>query len=194
MLIERLVLKENKRVVLLAPKATREAVWDEELRANLPHINTMDFASLAVFNHTDLSRTGDYPERFRRIADQADVFVIDEAHHFRNRGTTPDPEDPDRMSRYYRLFEMLDGSARPKTVYMLTATPINNSLTDFRHLIELFSRQDESYFGRTLGINNLTVPVPAGLGLLIFFAQVLEADPSLPIATGTSNTRIIVLL
>ena len=156
MLIERLVVKEGKRVVLLAPKATREAVWDEELRANLPHINTMDFASLAVFNHTDLSRTGDYPERFRRIADQADVFVIDEAHHFRNRGTTPDPEDPDRMSRYYRLFEMLDGSARPKTVYMLTATPINNSLTDFRHLIELFSRQDESYFGRTLGINNLT--------------------------------------
>jgi len=156
MLIERLVLKENKRVVLLAPKATRESVWDEELRANLPHINTTDFASLAVFNHTDLSRSGDFPERFRRIADQADVFVIDEAHHFRNGGTTPDPDDPDRMSRYYRLFEMLDGSARPKTVYMLTATPINNSLTDFRHLIELFSRQDESYFGRTLGINNLT--------------------------------------
>jgi hypothetical protein len=49
-------------------------------------------------------------------------------------------------------------------------------------------------FSQPLGINNLTVPVPAGLGLLIFFAQVLEADPSLPIATGTSNTRIIVLL
>ena len=49
-------------------------------------------------------------------------------------------------------------------------------------------------FNTPLGINNLTVPVPGGLGLLIFHAQVLEADPSLPIATGTSNTRIIILL
>ena len=156
MLIERLVLHENKRVVLLAPKATREAVWDEELEANLSHIGTQDFASLAVFNHTDLSRSGEYPERFRRLADLADVIVIDEAHHFRNRGSLPDPDDPDRMSRYHRLFEMLDESARPKTVYMLTATPINNSLTDFKHLIELFSREEEDYFGRTLGINNLS--------------------------------------
>ena len=38
---------------------------------------------------------------------------------------------------------------------MLTATPINNRLTDFRHMIELFSRRDEAYFARTLGINNL---------------------------------------
>ena len=26
---------------------------------------------------------------------------------------------------------------------MLTATPINNSLNDFRHLVELFSRRDD---------------------------------------------------
>ena len=38
---------------------------------------------------------------------------------------------------------------------MLTATPINNRLTDFRHLIELFTRMDEAYFGRNLGIHNL---------------------------------------
>ncbi|MFT4512964.1 MAG: hypothetical protein ACI91B_001665 [Planctomycetota bacterium] len=44
------------------------------------------------------------------------------------------------------------------------------------------------------GINNLTLPVPPGLGLLIFYAQILEADPTLPIATGTSNVRIIILL
>jgi hypothetical protein len=38
---------------------------------------------------------------------------------------------------------------------MLTATPINNRLSDFRHMAELFTRRDESYFARTLGVNNL---------------------------------------
>ena len=38
---------------------------------------------------------------------------------------------------------------------MLTATPINNRLSDFRHMTELFTRKDEAYFARTLGVNNL---------------------------------------
>jgi len=38
---------------------------------------------------------------------------------------------------------------------MLTATPINNRLSDFRHMAELFTRGDEAYFARTLGVNNL---------------------------------------
>jgi Helicase conserved C-terminal domain len=38
---------------------------------------------------------------------------------------------------------------------MLTATPINNRLSDFRHMTELFTRKDEAYFSRTLGVNNL---------------------------------------
>ena len=40
------------------------------------------------------------------------------------------------------MFDLLDSTARAKTIYMLTATPINNRLTDFRHLVELFSRRD----------------------------------------------------
>ena len=39
---------------------------------------------------------------------------------------------------------------------MLTATPINNWLNDFRHMVELFTRRDDAYFARTLGVNNLT--------------------------------------
>ena len=90
MLIERLVLHEGKRVVLFAPKATKEGVWEPHLREWLPHIGGVgggaDFSNLAVFSHTDLGRKGDFPERFRRIAELADVVVIDEAHHFRNPG------------------------------------------------------------------------------------------------------------
>lgn len=157
MLIERLVLHEGKRVVLFAPKSAKESVWEPHLREWLPHISGVggDFSNLAVFSHTDLNRKGDFPERFRRIADLADVVIIDEAHHFRNPGRMGDAEEGIDPSRYHQLFDLLDSAARPKTLYMLTATPINNRLSDFRHMAELFTRRDEAYFGRTLGVNNL---------------------------------------
>ena len=158
MLIERLVLHDGKRVVLFAPKATKDAVWEPHLHEWLPHIGGIggnaDFSNLAVFSHTDLGRRGDFPERFRRITELADVVVIDEAHHFRNPGRRGKGEKTE-PSRYYRLFDLLDNSVRPKTVFLLTATPINNRLSDFRHMAELFTRRDEAHFGRTLGVNNL---------------------------------------
>ena len=159
MLIERLILHEGKRVALFAPKAAKEAVWEPHLRRWLPHIGGVgggaDFSNLAVFSHTDLGRKGDFPERFQRIAGLADIVVIDEAHHFRNPGRRGDPERGIEPSRYHRLFDLLDNAERPKTVYMLTATPINNRLSDFRHMTELFTRRDEAYFARTIGVNNL---------------------------------------
>jgi superfamily II DNA or RNA helicase len=159
MLIERLVMHEGKRVVLFAPKAAKEGVWDPHLRDWLPQVGGMggkaDFSNLAVFSHTDLGRRGEFPERFQRIAELADVVIIDEAHHFRNPGRSGLADDGVEPSRYYQLFNLLDGSRRPKTLFMLTATPINNRLSDFRHMAELFTRRDEGYFARTLGVNNL---------------------------------------
>ncbi len=159
MLIERLVVHEGKNVVLFAPKAAKEAVWETHLRDWLPEISGAggyaDFSNLAVFSHTDLGRTGSFPERFRRIAERADVVIIDEAHHFRNPGREADESRDRDPSRYYRLYDLLDNSARKKTLFMLTATPINNRLSDFRHMTELFSRRDDAYFARTLGVNNL---------------------------------------
>lgn len=159
MLIERLVLHEGKRVVLFAPKPAKDGVWEPHLRKWLPHIGGVgggaDFSNLAVFSHTDLGRKGDFPERFRRIAELADVVIIDEAHHFRNPGRQGDDDEGIEPSRYYRLFNLLDQTSRPKTLFMLTATPINNRLSDFRHMVELFTRRDETFFARTLGVNNL---------------------------------------
>jgi len=159
MLIERLILHEGKRVVLFAPKGAKEGVWEPHLKDWLPHIGGIgggaDFSNLAVFSQTDLNRKGDYPERFKRIAELADVIIIDEAHHFRNPGTLGDREKGKEMSRYYKLYDLLDHDVRPKTLFMLTATPINNRLSDFRHMVELFTRRDEAYFARTIGVNNL---------------------------------------
>lgn len=155
MLIERLILHERKRVVLFAPKAAREAVWEPHLERLLKQVGGgSDFSNLVVFNHTDLSRKGKFPDRFARIAHQADAVVIDEAHHFRNRGRRGSRTVP--PSRYYRLYELLDPEVRRKTVFFLTATPINNRLRDFQHMAELFTRCDDRYFGRTLGVNDLS--------------------------------------
>jgi superfamily II DNA or RNA helicase len=158
MLIERLILLEGKRVVLFAPKAAKEGVWDPHLKQWLSHIGgvggSADFSNLAVFSHTDLTRKGDFPERFRRMAELADAVIVDEAHHFRNPGRRGDDGSGD-PSRYWRLYDLLANSDRRKALYLLTATPINNSLHDFRHMTELFTRRDPAYFARTLGINNL---------------------------------------
>ncbi|MDZ4259867.1 MAG: helicase-related protein [Gemmatimonadales bacterium] len=160
MLIERLILHEGKRVVLFAPKGAKEGVWEPHLGKWLPHIGGVgggaDFSNLAIFSHTDLGRGGDFPERFRRIAELADVVIIDEAHHFRNPGTRGGSGTDSEPSRYYQLYNLLDNTVRAKTVFLLTATPINNRLSDFRHMAELFTRRDETYFGRTLGVNNLS--------------------------------------
>lgn len=159
MLIERLILHEGKRVVLFAPKGAMEGVWEPHLKDWLLHIGGIgggaDFSNLAVFNNTDLHRKKDFPERFRRISELADVVIIDEAHNFRNPGSQGDPETSEGASRYYKLYDLLDDKLRPKTLFMLTATPINNRLSDFRHMAELFTRRDEAYFARTIGVNNL---------------------------------------
>src|SRR5262245_38746409 len=110
MLIERLVLHDGKRVVLFAPKPAKEGVWEPHLREWLPHIGGVggnaDFSNLAVFSHTDLGRKGDFPERFHRIAELADVVVIDEAHHFRNPGRRGDADEGAEPSRYYKLYDL----------------------------------------------------------------------------------------
>ncbi len=162
MLIERLVIHEKKRVVLLAPKSARESVWDKDLDRWLPHVKLDGvFSNLAVYNHTDLTRDS-LRAQFEQAAAVADVVIVDEAHHFRNTGQVPNYQNND-VSRYYRLQQLIDGSTRtndgvsggkPKQVYLLTATPINNSISDFRHLIELFTPSDTA-FAKTLGVNSL---------------------------------------
>lgn len=138
MLIERLLF-DRKRVALIVPKAARVPVWEAKIRKYLPGVSGA-FSNLVIYNHTDLLRSGEYPQRMAEIAEKADAILIDEAHHFRNQATRS----------YRKLFEMLDN----KQLFLLTATPINNSTLDLQHLIELFSRRQPDYF-RRLGIHTL---------------------------------------
>jgi superfamily II DNA/RNA helicase len=149
MLIERFVQYENKNVALFVPKSAKAPVWERELRNRLPEV-FKGFSRLKIFSHTDLMRES-MQEELDQVAAQADVIIIDEAHHFRNTGTKGD-EGAERKSRYWRLFDIADG----KDLYLLTATPINNSLLDFQHMVELFSRHRPDHFADApLGIHSL---------------------------------------
>ena len=87
--------------------------------------------------------------------DNPDVIIVDEAHHFGDPGRAGDPETGEKRSRYYKFLDLINGTDRGKQLFLLTATPINNRLTDLRHLIELFTNREEDHFSRTLGITNL---------------------------------------
>ena len=146
MLAEYYAVKERKNVLILATKTGQDAVWEPELRRRLPEL-TGEFTNVRVMAHTDLSRD-DAAERARQLAERVDVVIIDEAHNFRNRGPQPDGET---MSRWWRLQQITVG----KTVFMLTATPINNNLFDFVHQIEIFTGADNDAYFAPLGIPSL---------------------------------------
>jgi len=149
MVIERLI-RDRKRVALFVPKAARADVWERDLQRYLSHLSGREYSNLAIFNHTDLLRKGDYPASLQRIKEMADAIVIDEAHHFRNPGLKGEEEQI--KSRYWKLYDIVQG----KTVFMLTATPVNNRLLDLQHMIELFSQKKTDYFkAAPLGIHSL---------------------------------------
>ena len=150
MLIESLIKRHRKRVALFVPKAARKPVWEDKLRRYLPELFG-EFSNLAIYNHTDLLRRGDFPERLRRIQEMADVVVVDEAHHFRNPGIKGD-DLSSPQSHYWALYNLCKG----KDAYLLTATPINNRLLDLQHMIELFTDRKADYFkAAPLGIHSL---------------------------------------
>jgi superfamily II DNA or RNA helicase len=150
MLLERMVVREGRRVVLFAPKAAREDVWERAIQRYLPHLNS-GFVNFVVYNHTDLQRKGRWQRDIELTLRDADVVLIDEAHHFRNPGIKG--EGQKEASRYRLLQQYLQSGGRPKQLYLLTATPVNNSIHDFRHMIELAG--NETVYATQLGIHNL---------------------------------------
>ena len=144
MLIERFVKKERKNVVLIVPASARVSVWETTIKKYVPEI-LEGFYPFKIINHTDLLLEKN-KNLMDQIAEQAEIVVIDEAHHFRNRAS----------NRYRKLFDMMS-AGRQKQMFMLTATPINNSFLDLLHLIELFTHRQDDYFAAApLGIHSLT--------------------------------------
>ena len=113
------------------------------------------FQTLVLYNHTDLQRSNpDFVRKLELTLRDADIVLIDEAHHFRNPGVKGEGEGSD-PSRYRKLQQYLHSGDTPKQIFFLTATPVNNSIHDFRHILELFTNGNETYFAPRLGIHNV---------------------------------------
>lgn len=148
MLTEYYAVRHRKNVLVMATKTGQDAVWNPELREKLPELFG-EFSNVLVRAHTDLT-TQKGANEIEHLAKRADVIIIDEAHNFRNHGKNPTDENP-WGSRWWRMHEICKG----KTVFLLTATPINNSLFDLVHQAELFTGVDADSHFAGIGINSL---------------------------------------
>ena len=148
MLAEHFAVKERLNVLICATKTGQLAVWEPAIKKHLPDL-IGPFSRVMVKAHTDFSRL-DAEMVAEQLAARADVVIIDEAHHFRNRGRQGDEEEGINPSRWWRMQQVCCG----KQVFLLTATPINNNLLDLLHQAELFTGMDDGYFGST-GIGNV---------------------------------------
>ena len=107
-----------------------------------------------VLSHTDLSRDSGMSNGIdlaQHEWDGYDLVVIDESHNFRNRSTnTLDQEGKlVRKSRYNKLLEDVIQSGGKTQVLMLSATPVNNQLTDLTNQICLITEDRDDAFRET---------------------------------------------
>jgi superfamily II DNA or RNA helicase len=141
MLLERCI-HNNERVLLVVPKSAEESVWMSNVRRFLQRKYDIFYEEqFKIRRHTDFGREGGLSEsELEYFRKRTDVIIIDEAHHFRNP----------RSNRGQLLMELAAG----KKLYMLTATPINNSLDDLYHLINYFAQDNKEHFA-PIRIQNL---------------------------------------
>ena len=124
----------NARVLVMCPKKlehnwTLYSLYDN----NKYNPFKADRFGFRVCSHTDLSR--DLPN-FEW--DAYDLVVIDESHNFRNRGI-----------RYNKLMEDVIQSGGKTQILMLSATPVNNRLTDLENQIRLITEDRDDEFQNT---------------------------------------------
>ena len=137
---------KNERVLVLCPKKLNRnwTVYRSNSTLN-PFVN--DRFRFDVLHHTDLSReSGD--SNGLRLDDlnwgAYDLVVIDESHNFRNNKlATQRPGDKkQRRSRYQRLMEDIISNGVRTKVLLLSATPVNNQLSDLRNQISFIAGAD----------------------------------------------------
>ena len=107
-----------------------------------------------VLAHTDLSRDSGESNGIdlaQHEWDGYDLVVIDESHNFRNRSTNTLDQDGKlvRKSRYNKLLEDVIQSGSKTQVLMLSATPVNNQLTDLTNQICLITEDRDDAFRKT---------------------------------------------
>lgn len=151
----------NHRVLVLCPKKLRENWTVYQAQNNSPlNLFLNDRFSYTVLSHTDLSRDGGKSGDIDLAVinwGNYDLVVIDESHNFRNntRGKRDEDGNIIRKSRYERLLEDIISSGVKTKVLLLSATPVNNDLTDLRNQIYFMTEGRDDAFQESMGIANI---------------------------------------
>ena len=130
----------RQRVLIVAPAALKTSMWE-------PFLETHDFSRwVKVYSYEEVRNRLD-PDRgsieaFLQEVEDYSLVVIDEAHNLRNSGAQ-------RSGAVDRVIT----AGSPKRVVLLTATPVNNSLTDLETLVKYFIRDDARF--ASLGIPSI---------------------------------------
>jgi SNF2 family DNA or RNA helicase len=131
----------NDRVLVLVPKRLRDN-WTLYKSNDRRNFLATDRFNYDVLNHTDLSRdnglSGDINLAHINWGNY-DLVVIDESHNFRNKAA-----HRDRDTRYDRLMKRIIKSGVKTKVLMLSATPVNNRLSDLKNQIAFVTEGDDT--------------------------------------------------
>ncbi len=122
----------RQRVLIVAPAALKTSMWE-------PFLTARDFSRwVTVYSYEEVRNRLDPDkgsiEAFLREVEDYSLVVIDEAHNLRNSGAQ-------RSGAADRVITQ----GNPKRVILLTATPVNNSLTDLETLVKYFIRDDARF-------------------------------------------------
>lgn len=131
----------NERVLVLCPKKLR-GNWVGFKQNTITNPLVDDKFNYDVLNHTDLSRvkgmSGDI-DLTKINWGNYDLVVIDESHAFRNNS----PRN-DRVTRYARLMDSIIKAGVKTKVLMLSATPVNNRLSDLKNQINFITAGNDA--------------------------------------------------
>lgn len=127
----------RQRALLVTSAALRDATWERFVHTYGLYLEKVSFEELT----SDVQLGGDHPILKQRVNDYA-LVVVDEAQAFRNPDT----------KRAQALRRLLQGRP-PKTLILMTATPVNNSLWDLYYLLTYVIGHDAAF--ADLGIRSL---------------------------------------
>jgi SNF2 family DNA or RNA helicase len=160
----------NDRVLVLAPKRLRDN-WTLYAVNDKRNLFAADRFNYDVLNHTDLTRHGGFSGAINLSTvnwGNYDLVVIDESHNFRNN-----PPRRDGLTRYSRLMRDIIQSGVRTKVLMLSATPVNNRLSDLKNQVAFITEGVDQALA-DVGISSIESTLRKAQGL---FNQWLRLDP-----------------
>ncbi len=129
------VLKEGKKVLLIAPAQVLHSMWEEKLKE--VDINIREKLTMESLGRDIIL---DDLVKYRNI----DLVLIDESQNFRSK----------TANRRKNLMKLMSVGKKKQAV-LLSATPINNSLMDLYYQLSIITGGEDTYFYKTIGIPDL---------------------------------------